>query len=194
MNHAKTGQQIRTLRTQLHMTQKQLAGILGVTDQAVSKWERGLGCPDVSLLPVLARYLGVSIEQLITEQPPVSRHQGGSMHALRFFVCPNCGNRLTASCTGSITCCGKELEALTPQNPDERHALQLEPVEDEWFITTGHPMEKEHYISFAAFVRGDQLLLTERWPEWDFQLRIPNRGHGFLYWYCTRHGLFRQKI
>ena len=76
MNHEKTGQQIRTFRTQLHMTQKQLAQLLGVTDQAVSKWERGLGCPDVSLLPALSRHLGVSIEQLISEQQPLSRHVG----------------------------------------------------------------------------------------------------------------------
>ena len=76
MNHEKTGQQIRTFRTQLHMTQKQLAQLLGVTDQAVSKWERGLGCPDVSLLPALSRQLGVSIEQLISEQQPLSRHVG----------------------------------------------------------------------------------------------------------------------
>lgn len=194
MNHEKTGQQIRTFRTQLHMTQKQLAQLLGVTDQAVSKWERGLGCPDVSLLPALSRQLGVSIEQLISEQQPLSRHQSGSMHALRFFVCPCCGNRLTASGAAPLSCCGNILEPLTPQKPDALHQLLLEPVEDEWFLTTAHPMEKEHYISFAAFVRGEQLLLAERWPEWDFQLRIPSRGHGFLYWYCTRHGLFRQKI
>ena len=72
--------------------------------------------------------------------------------------------------------------------------LTAEPVEDEWYLTAPHPMEKGHYLSFAALVTGEQVTLVKRWPEWDFQLRLPRRGHGLLYWHCTRHGLFRQTI
>ena len=42
MDQNKTGQLIRALRTELGMTQRQLADALGVTDRAVSKWERGV--------------------------------------------------------------------------------------------------------------------------------------------------------
>ena len=47
------GTLIRRLRTEHKLTQRQLALQLNVSDKAVSKWERGLGCPDVSLLPAL---------------------------------------------------------------------------------------------------------------------------------------------
>ena len=49
---------IRRLRRELGLTQLQLAGRLGVSDKAVSKWERGLGSPEVSTLPRLSQVLG----------------------------------------------------------------------------------------------------------------------------------------
>ncbi|MBR2732532.1 MAG: helix-turn-helix transcriptional regulator, partial [Clostridia bacterium] len=48
MDPIKTGALIRQFRTQLHLTQKELAERLHVSDKAVSKWERGNGCPDIS--------------------------------------------------------------------------------------------------------------------------------------------------
>ena len=58
---------IRSLRTQKHMTQVQLAEKLGVTDKAVSKWERDRSYPDVSLLPKLADELGTTVNNLLRE-------------------------------------------------------------------------------------------------------------------------------
>ena len=116
------------------------------------------------------------------------------MRNLKFYVCPQCGNLLTAAAPASLSCCGRTLEPLAVQKADEAHNITLEPVEDEWFLTAAHPMEKEHYISFAALVNGEQLTLLKRWPEWDFQARLPRRGHGLLYWHCSQHGLFRQNI
>lgn len=69
------GQNIRTLRTRAGMTQEQLAGQLGVTYQAVSRWETGANTPDISLLPALATVFGVSIDALFNDQsalPPLS--------------------------------------------------------------------------------------------------------------------------
>ncbi len=60
MDPIKTGELIRALRMELGMTQQQLAQRLHVGDKAVSKWERGAGCPDVSLLLRLWRRLWVS--------------------------------------------------------------------------------------------------------------------------------------
>lgn len=57
------GKQIKKYRTQKGYTQEQLGQLLGVTTQAVSKWERG-GTPDVELLPDLSNVLGVSIDSL----------------------------------------------------------------------------------------------------------------------------------
>ena len=54
MDQEKVGRIIRTFRKDKGMTQLELSELLGVTDRAVSKWERGLGCPDVSFLPKLS--------------------------------------------------------------------------------------------------------------------------------------------
>ena len=58
MDNTKLGSLIRVLRREAGMTQRDLAETLGVTDKAVSKWERGLGCPDVSFLPQLSLWSG----------------------------------------------------------------------------------------------------------------------------------------
>lgn len=59
------GDKIATLRKQAGYSQKQLADALNITDKAVSKWERGLSCPDISLLPKLSALLDSDIEPLI---------------------------------------------------------------------------------------------------------------------------------
>ena len=56
---------IAELRKQHGMTQLELAEKMGVTDKAVSKWERDLSCPDINSLPTLAEILGVSVEDLM---------------------------------------------------------------------------------------------------------------------------------
>ena len=53
------------LRKQHGMTQLELAEKMGVTDKAVSKWERDLSCPDINSIPNLAEILGVSVEELM---------------------------------------------------------------------------------------------------------------------------------
>jgi transcriptional regulator with XRE-family HTH domain len=73
MDKQKTAAYIRRLRTENHMTQKQLAEKIFVTDKAVSKWERGNGSPDVSLLPLLADALGVTADDILNGGCGVSR-------------------------------------------------------------------------------------------------------------------------
>lgn len=65
MSYKEIGLFISKKRKELNMTQKELADKLNVTDKAVSKWERGLGCPDISILEVLSNILGVSILELL---------------------------------------------------------------------------------------------------------------------------------
>lgn len=75
MENEKIGPFIRQLRKDRHMTQKELAGLLNVTDKAVSKWELGASLPDVALLLPLAEALDVSVTELLggmqtPEAPP----------------------------------------------------------------------------------------------------------------------------
>lgn len=65
MNNEKTGKMIQQLRKEKGMTQLILADNLGITDRAVSKWERGKSFPDVSMLQPLSEVLGVSVRELL---------------------------------------------------------------------------------------------------------------------------------
>ena len=71
------GMMIAELRKQHGMTQLELAEKMGVTDKAVSKWERDLSCPDINSIPKLAEILGVSVEELMQvkkeAEEPVSK-------------------------------------------------------------------------------------------------------------------------
>lgn len=64
MNAQKTGNLIASIRRKQHRTQQDLANELGVSNAAVSKWERGIGFPDVSLIEPLAEVLGITIAEL----------------------------------------------------------------------------------------------------------------------------------
>ena len=59
------GKRISEYRKKKNLKQDELAEMLGVSAQAVSKWENDLSCPDISLLPELSRILGVSIDELV---------------------------------------------------------------------------------------------------------------------------------
>lgn len=65
MNAKKIGAMIASLRKERKLTQQELADLLGVTNKAVSKWERGDGCPDISLMTALADALGVTADELL---------------------------------------------------------------------------------------------------------------------------------
>ncbi|MCR5200681.1 MAG: helix-turn-helix domain-containing protein [Saccharofermentans sp.] len=65
MDKEKTGQLITTLRKEKGLTQKQLADALNVTDKAVSKWERGLSFPDISMLEPISELLDISIMEIL---------------------------------------------------------------------------------------------------------------------------------
>lgn len=194
MDCEKIGALIRAARRERGMTQRELGEALHISDRTVSKWECAQGCPDVSLLPALSARLGVDLERMLSGDLEPSREKGDSMKRIRFFVCPHCGNVVTATGEASVSCCGRRLEALTPQRAEGVHRLRAEAVEDEWFLTADHPMEKGHFLSFVAFVTGERCLLIRTYPEWEMQVRIPRRGHGKLLHYCTEHGLFYQLL
>ena len=59
------GKRIAAQRKHLGLTQEQLAEKLGITAQAVSKWENDLSCPDISVLPLLADIFGISTDELL---------------------------------------------------------------------------------------------------------------------------------
>ena len=189
MDQEKVGGIIKTLRKDKGMTQLELALCLNVTDRAVSKWERGLGCPDVSLLTKLSEIFSVDIGSIIDGDMEENEKRSGNMKKTKFYVCPICGNIITASENTNVSCCGRKLEGLEEKkNVDEE--IKIERVDGtELYISSSHPMTKDDYISFFSYVTSDSLLLKKLYPEWGVDIRFPWLGHGKIMWYSEKEGL-----
>lgn len=195
MDGKETGKLLSRLRRERGMTQRQVAEELHVSAQAVSKWERCLGCPDVSLLAALSGMFGVSVERLLAGDLAQEEADGGNMKRLKFYVCPDCGNIMTATGGGEPHCCGRKLEPLTSRPVDKAHIVTVQEVEEDWYVTFRHPMEKDHFFRFAAYVATERVLLVRLYPEQGGEFRIPQlRGGGKLYLCCSRDGLFEVKL
>lgn len=185
---------IRALRERKALTQKQLAEKLCISDKTISKWETGKGLPDISLLEDLARALGVSLTELMTGDLQTNENRSANLRRMGFYVCPVCGNVITAVGKGSFSCCGIPLPVQEAQPEDNAHTITVEPVEDEICVTIAHPMTKSHYISFVAWVSNDRAELVKLYPEQDITVRFKKRGHGTVYAYCNRDGLFSKRL
>ncbi len=186
-----TGDTVKTLREQRGLTQRALADAVGVTDKAVSKWESGRGLPDISLVEPLSAALGVSVAELLTGDVRQNANRAANLMRSKFYVCPVCGNVIHALGEGSFSCCGVQLAPCEAEEPDDDHAITVERIEDEWYITLDHPMTKDHYISFIAYVNTGGITLAKLYPEQEAAARIRVGMSGTIFAYCNRHGLFR---
>ena len=65
MDNIKIGKYISYKRKQKGLTQKELGEMLLMSDKAVSKWERGISLPDISLLPELAKIFNITVDELL---------------------------------------------------------------------------------------------------------------------------------
>ncbi len=194
MNCYVTGGAIKALREKQRLTQSQLAMKLGVSDKAVSKWETCRGFPDISLIETLAETLQVSVPELLSGEQIINANRSANLLKSKLYVCPVCGNIIQSAGTALISCCGVTLPPLEAEEADEKHALNCEIIDHEYYLTIEHPMTKSHYISFAAYCIGSRFEVVKLYPEGSAEARFFRRGHGMLYWYCNQHGLFCKKI
>ena len=194
MNEYVTGTTIKKLREQKGMTQAELADKIFVTAKAVSKWETGHGLPDISLLEPLGKALGISIIELLNGQYIQNKNRAANMKKICFYVCPVCGNLIQATGEATISCCGITLPVLQAEECDEAHGIKIELIEDEYYVSSNHPMTKEHYISFLAAVSDNGVQIVKLYSEGNAEARFRIDGVRKVYAYCNRHGLFEIKI
>ena len=190
MDNYITGALIRKLRENRHMTQEELADKVCVSSKAVSKWETGRGFPDIGLVEPLAKALGISVIELLSGTDIINRNRTADMKKSKFHVCPVCGNAILSTGEAVITCCGITLPPLEAEPAKEEHAIRLEPVEDEYYVTLDHPMSKTHYISFLAAVSDQAVQFVKLYPEGEAGTRFKVNRVERIYAYCNRHGLF----
>ena len=189
-----TGKIIKELREKRGMTQKELADRICVSDKTISKWETEKGLPDIAIIEELARALGTSVAELLTGDLRINENRSGNMKKLNFYVCPICGNIITSVGEGSFSCCGVTLPRLEAEDCGAEHKICLDEIEQEHDITLNHPMSKEHYISFLAYVTVGSVEIVKLYPEQEISVRFKKKGYGMLYAYCNRHGLFRKAL
>ena len=194
MDNKKIGQLIRELRKERHMTQAQLAEQLHVSDKTVSKWETGKGGPELSLLTEISKIFEIDLQNLLAGELNRNQLRSINLRKVKLYICPTCGNVVTATSEATVSCCGRKLKEATPTKASQDEKLMVELVENDFFVTSQHEMTKEHYISFVALLTADAIIMRKQYPEWDLSVRIPRIAHGRLLWYCSRHGLFYQEI
>lgn len=189
-----TGAVIRKLRENKNMTQEELAEKVFVSSKAVSKWETGQGFPDISLIEPLAQALGISVIELLSGEDIKNCNRASNMLRGKFYVCPVCGNVLHATGESVVSCCGITLPPLEPEVSEGEHKINVETIEDEYYVTVDHEMTKDHFISFLAAVSNQGIQIVKLYPEGNCETRFRKYCIRKMYAYCNRHGLFMLKI
>ena len=189
MDCVKIGKLIAKLRKEKNLTQKNIADVLGIQNKTVSKWECGLGCPDLSLWPELSAILGVDMKQMMEGDIVPNKPDSGNIDKVRFYVCSSCGNILVSTGSASIFCCGRKLEYTLPSEASIAPKITVEEMDTDYYITFDHPMTKEHYLSFVSYVKSGKVVLNRLYPEQSPAFRFPIIRGGKLYVYCIKHGL-----
>ncbi len=194
MDNYVTGNTIKKLREQKNLTQKELADMILVSDKTVSKWENGRGYPDIGILEQLAKALQINIVELITGEVIKNENVSGNMRKIKYYVCPMCGNVISSIGEIQLSCCGIQLPVLETEDSTVEHEISVERIEHEYFVSVAHDMSKKHYISFIAYVTSDYIQLCKLYPEQNAEVRFIIKGHGDIYVYCNKHGLFSKRM
>lgn len=194
MDMTKIGELLCRLRKEKGMTQREAAERLRCSDRTISKWERGIGLPEISLLPEVSALYGVDMEKLLEGNLAEKERNPGNMKRMEFVRCEHCGNLFWNTGGGEISCCGRRLSPLQAQPMDSLHEVRIEESETEYYITFSHEMTKEHSIAFAALVSWDRSTVVRLYPEQAGEVHLPRQRRGEFYLCCTRHGLFYKKL
>lgn len=194
MNQYVTGTVIKILREKKGLTQAELAKALDVSDKAISKWETGRGYPDIMLLEPIANALEISTIELLAGNSITNTNQSFNILNSKIYVCPTCGNVITSTGEAVMSCCGIRLFPLEAEEPDKKHNICFERIEDEYYVSLKHDMTKTHYISFFAAVSDYGINIVKLYPEGNAEARFNVSRVKLIYFYCNKHGLFKVKI
>lgn len=186
-----TGNMIKNLRERKGYTQKELSFKLNVSEKTISKWETGRGLPDISLLEPLSKILEISLIELFNGKEIINKNKSSNMIKTKFYVCPICGNVITSIGEGIYSCCGYE---LLNQEIEIDNDLIVKYIDNEIYIKMDKQMTKKDYISFIAYVAPNNIQFTKLYPEQSCEARFMRNGHGIIYYYNNKEGLFKKDI
>lgn len=122
----------------------------------------------------------------------MSEQLSGNLRRTGFYICPACGNIIQSMGPGEFSCCGAPLQRLDPR--DGSGELHVEVIDGENYITMDHPMTKDHYITFFAYVTTDRVYFKKMYPEQEAACAFPRKGLATVYACCNQHGLLSIRV
>lgn len=191
MNAEKTGKIIYEARAKKGMTQKELADAIAVTDKAVCKWEKGHGCPDITLLSQLSKVLEIDIQSILRGELVKNRSIAGNMNRLKFYRCPTCGNLVTSVKEIEISCCGNKLHSMELRQTDNpKYQPVISEFDGRYLVSFKHPMTKDEYIANLITVQYDKLMVTNLFAEQEAVVILPQIGGVRMFVITSKGELF----
>ncbi len=181
---------IKERRESLGMTQLELAQKLNVSEKTISKWECNRGMPDIAILSALARELKISLKELFNGKVITNANKSFDMEKLIFYICPICRNVITSTGEISLSCCGVDLikeEAVLSNG-------NVKITTDEIIFSANSPMTKDDYISFVCYVTSDKIDFVKLYPEGSNSVIFLKKGHGKIFYYDIKNGLYVEKV
>lgn len=174
MNAEKTGKLIHDIRIKKGMTQKELAAAINVTDKAICKWEKGHGCPDITLLSQLSKVLEIDIQSILQGRLIKNRSVGSNMNYLKFYRCRTCGNLVTSIKDIEISCCGNILNPVSSKvSEEEKYRPIIREFDGQYSVSFNHPMTKDDYISNVIVVQYNQIMSINLFAEQEAIVTLP---------------------
>ena len=146
------------------------------------------------MIEPLAQTLGVSIIELVNGEHISNKNISSNMIKSKFYACPICGNVIHTMGESIISCCGVLLPTLEEEKENEKNKINCEKIENNYFISLNHPMTKNHYISFIAYITNNSCDLVKLYPEQDAEARFQIKGKGRIYALCNKDGLIFKDI
>lgn len=185
-----TSKIIKEKRKKKGLTQLQLANLLNVSDRTISKWERGVGLPDISILNELSKILQISIETLLEGSKDENKIKSINSLKSKLYYCNKCNNIIHSYIDIDVFCCGTKITSLILNKNNYKYPVNIGIIDNQVNINIKHPMKKDNYISFIFSTRFDKILITKLYPEQNLQINLPQsfKNH---YLYDTKLGLFK---
>lgn len=117
------------------------------------------------------------------------------MRKIKFYISKDTKEILISlDGTSEISSPSGPMQEANLQKAREEDKLIVEKVGNELYIKSDHPVEKDNYINFVAYIMMDSLMVKKLYPEWDLEFRFPYVTKGRLVFNSTSKGLLYQDI
>ena len=165
------GMNIKQLRQEKHIKQETLADAIGVSAQAVSKWETGASDPDIALLPQIATYFGVSIDELfeVPRAEKMERIQNMIWDERR--ISPETFDRTAAYLEGILKEDPKDAEALTRLSELYNHRAHADHENASYYAERALEADPEdENNAWAAYLEANNAPCGDNWLDNHFSV------------------------